>query len=70
MSKNQRLIDLVMLGMIVIHLSKKKKVPNDVQFKLPKIPDLPVLGTKTTDLEDYSKSLDSTKLESMLQALK
>ena len=70
MSKNEHFEDLVMLGMIVIQLSKKKKVPNDAQFKLPKILDLPVLDTKTTDLEDYSKSLKSTKLESMLKALK
>ena len=54
----------------VIPLSKKNKVPKDAPFELPKTQDLPVLGAKTTDLKDYSKSLESTKLESMLQALK
>ena len=50
---------------------KVKSVPEEVPFELPRIPDLPLLGTQTNDLEDYTNGLEDEKLlVSMLQALK
>ena len=37
---------------------------------MPKMPDLPVLGTQTNDLENYEEGMEDEKLASMLQALK
>ena len=37
----------------VIPLKKVKSVPNEAPFEMPKMPDLPVLGTQTNDLDNY-----------------
>ena len=55
---------------IVILLEKVKSVPDEAPFEMPKMPDLPVLGTQTNDLDNYEKGLEDKKLASMLQALK
>ena len=55
---------------IVIPLRNVKSVPEEAPFELPRMPDLPVLGTQTNDLEDYTNDLEDEKLASMLQALK
>ena len=54
----------------VIPLKKANSVPNEAPFEMPKMPDLPVLGTQTNDLESYEEGMEDEKLASMLQALK
>jgi len=45
-------------------------VPDEAPFEMPKMPDLPVLGTQTNDLDHYEKGLEDEQLSSMIQALK
>jgi len=53
------------------HSTGKSKVSSrGSTVQLPRIPDLPLLGTQTNDLEDYTNGLEDEKLASMLQALK
>jgi len=55
---------------IVIPLVKVNSVPDEAPFEMPKMPDLPVLGTQTNDLDHYEKGLEDEQLSSMIQALK
>ena len=54
----------------VIPLKNKRKVPDEVPFELPRMPELPVLRTQTNDLEVWTEEQEGMKLELMLDTLK